>query len=87
MSLLAPDTGSDVRAPDVKSEARTRLGQDSRVAVGVSIGVFGLDFSPLPAKTPPSDPVKKIERVFSKSIKAASLGACAPIGCVTKISA
>ena len=75
MSLLAPDTGSDVRAPYVKSEARTRLGQDSRVVVGVSIGVFGLDFNPLPARTPPSDPVKKIAKVFSKSINAASFGA------------
>ena len=75
MSLLAPDTGSDVRAPDVKSEARTRLGQDSRVAVGVSIGVFGLDFNPLPANTPPRDPVKKIESVFNRSMKAASFGA------------
>lgn len=57
------------------------------MAVGVSTGAFGLDFSPFPASTPPRDPVKKIERVFSKSMKAASLGACAPIGCVTKISA
>ncbi len=34
-----------------------------------------------------SEPVKKIASVLSKSINAASLGACAPIGCVTKISA
>jgi hypothetical protein len=73
--IIAPDTGNDVRAPYVKSEARTRIGQDSRVDVGVSIGVFGLDFNPLPARTPPSDPVKKIARVFRRSIKAASLGA------------
>jgi len=73
--MFAPDTGNDVRAPDVKSEARTRIGQDSRVAVGVSTGGFGLDFNPFPARTPPSDPVKKIERVFNKSMNAASLGA------------
>ena len=54
--------------------------------VGVSPD-FALDLSPLPASTPPSEPVRKIASVLSKSIKAASLGACAPIGCVTKISA
>ncbi len=48
---------------------------------------FGLDVSPLPASTPPSEPVRKIASVLSKSINAASLCACAPIGCVTKISA
>jgi hypothetical protein len=75
LSLLAPDTGSDVRAPYVKSEARTSIGQDSRVVVGVSTGVLGLDFNPLPARTPPSDPVKKMASVFNKSMNAASLGA------------
>jgi hypothetical protein len=30
---------------------------------------------------------EKIAKVLSRSIKAASLGACAPIGCVTKINA
>jgi hypothetical protein len=56
------------------------------VFVGVSAG-FGLDLSPFPARTPPNEPVKKIANVFNKSMKAASFGACAPIGCVTKMSA
>ena len=54
--------------------------------VGVSPD-FALDLSPLPASTPPNEPVRKIASVLSKSIKAASLGACAPIGWVTKINA
>ncbi len=41
--------------------------------MGVSVGV--LSFKPLEASTPPSDPVKKMASVLSKSMKAASFGA------------
>jgi hypothetical protein len=70
-----------------KSEAIVKQGQESGVIFGVSVGDFGFDFNPLPASTPPRDPVKKIESVLRRSMKAASFGACAEIGCVTKISA
>ena len=40
---------------------------------GVSLGVLSL--SPFDANTPPSDPVKKMASVLSKSMKAASFGA------------
>jgi hypothetical protein len=63
-----------------KSEAIVQQGQESGVIFGVSVSGFGLDLSPLPASTPPRDPVKKIANVFKRSMKAASFGACAEIG-------
>jgi hypothetical protein len=56
------------------------------VSFGFS-GVGCLDFKPLEAKTPPSDPVRNTVSVVSKSMKALSLGACWLIGCVTNINA
>jgi len=68
-----------------KGMGRQSARTDTAYAIG-SLG-FSLGLRPLPASTPPSDPVRKMAKVLRRSIKAASLGACAPIGCVTKIKA
>jgi hypothetical protein len=45
-----------------------------RRSIVFSYSDFGLSLRPFDAKTPPNEPVRKIAKVLSKSIKAASLG-------------
>jgi hypothetical protein len=79
---FAPKRESDRQIQQIQ-ESRSNHGvslPDKRLSMVFSYSDLCLSFKPLDAKTPPNDPVRKIANVLSRSMKAASLGACAPIG-------